>query len=100
MRLRVLAIVLSALVVLGPQAPAMASTGGTSDGSAHPNVGLLAFYDPDGRFRCSGTLVSTSVILTAAHCTADVVGQVLVTFQSDIAAQPPAPLPAAADPAS
>jgi len=49
--------------------PANASTGGPPDGELHPSVGLLLFYDADGRFRCSGTLVSPTVLLTAAHCT-------------------------------
>ena len=42
---------------------------GTPDGETHPNVGLIAFYDATGRYRCSATLVSPTVLLTAAHCT-------------------------------
>ncbi len=79
-------------------APASASTGGTPDGSKHPNVGLILFYDATGRYRCSATLVSPTILLTAAHCTDGTLGKTLVTFQSVIAEKPPAPFPNAADP--
>jgi len=81
-----------------PALSASAITGGQPDGNGHPNVGLILFYTPDGRFRCSATLVSPTVLLTAAHCTVDTVGKTLVTFDSVIAEQPPAPFPTAADP--
>jgi len=58
-----------AAAIMGSTAPAQASTGGTPDGETHPNVGLILFYTPDGRFRCSATLVTPTVLLTAAHCT-------------------------------
>jgi Trypsin len=72
--------------------PAEAQTGGVPDGNNHPNVGLILFYDPDGRFRCSATLISPTVVITAAHCTAGTVGKTLVTFDSTIWADstPPA----------
>lgn len=81
-----------------PALSASAITGGQPDGNGHPNVGLILFYSPDGRFRCSATLVSPTVLLTAAHCTVDTVGKTLVTFDSVIAEQPPSPFPNAADP--
>jgi len=36
----------------------------------HTYVGLIAFYDADGNFvhRCTGTLLSDQVFLTAGHC--------------------------------
>jgi hypothetical protein len=100
MKKNLLIIVMAVLVALGLQGPAMASTGGTPDGETHPNVGLILFYAPDGRFRCSATLVSPTVLITAAHCTDGDLGKVLVTFDSVIAEQPPSPFPVAADPAA
>jgi hypothetical protein len=88
--------VLSMLAVMAPSAPAV--TGGQPDGNQHPNVGLILFYSEDGRFRCSATLISPTVLLTAAHCTQGTLGSTLVTFDSVIAEQPPSPFPVAADP--
>jgi len=84
----------------GPALMAAAITGGTVDGDLHPNVGMIVFYDQDGRFRCSATLVSPTVVLTAAHCTKGTLGKTLVTFDSVIALAPPSPLPVAKDPAN
>jgi hypothetical protein len=92
-----------ALAVLGVGVavlPAVAVTGGEPDGNRHPNVGLILFYDVDGRFRCSATLISPTILITAAHCTEGTLGKTLVTFDSVIAKQPPAPFPVAADPSS
>jgi hypothetical protein len=79
-------------------APAAASTGGDADGDLHPDVGLILFYDATGRYRCSATLVSPTVVVTAAHCTLGTLGKTLVTFDSVIAENPPSPFPVAADP--
>jgi len=81
-----------------PALSATAITGGEPDGNAHPNVGLILYYQPDGRFRCTATLVSPTVLVTAAHCTLGTLGKTLVTFDSVIAEQPPSPFPVAADP--
>ncbi|HEX8803025.1 MAG TPA: trypsin-like serine protease [Acidimicrobiales bacterium] len=68
-----------ALVSLTP--PTGAITGGTEDTTnIYSNVGMVVFYLPDGRFRCSGTLVAPRVFLTAAHCTFLDIGKVAVTF--------------------
>ena len=70
-----------------------AITGGQLDGNGHPNVAMIVFYQPDGRFRCSATLVSSTVLVTAAHCTDGVRGKVIATFDSVA----PTPTPRATD---
>ena len=70
-----------------------AITGGQLDWNGHPNVAMIVFYQPDGRFRCSATLVSPTVLVTAAHCTDGVRGKVIATFDSVA----PTPTPRAAD---
>ncbi len=62
--------------------PAQAITNGEPDGTRHPNVGGLvsATQYPDGTWiYCSGTLISPTVFLTAAHCD-EGTEQVTVTF--------------------
>ncbi|HEX2058069.1 MAG TPA: trypsin-like serine protease [Actinomycetota bacterium] len=65
-------------------APAAAITYGTPDGDAHPNVGGLVAenaYSDGTWIYCSGTLISPTIFLTAAHCGED--GErVRVTFDS------------------
>jgi hypothetical protein len=76
----------SAIVVVAALAasitPATAITGGEPDGNRHPNVAMIVFYQPDGRFRCSATLASPTVLVTAAHCTDGVRGKTIVTFDT------------------
>jgi hypothetical protein len=91
--------VLSTVALAGSALPAQAITGGEPDGDRHPNVGLIAFYDSEGRFRCSATLVSPTLLITAAHCTAGTLGKTAVSFEPVVAEQPPSPLPVAANPA-
>jgi Trypsin len=95
MRRSLVVIVFASLaMLLGLVGAPHAITGGQVDGDAHPNVAMIVFYTPDGRFRCSATLVSPTVLVTAAHCTDGILGKVIATFQ------PVAPeSPAAADPA-
>jgi secreted trypsin-like serine protease len=68
--LAALAAIIGLLVIL--PSPAIAITDGTPDtGNRYPFVGLLAFRDADGEYmhRCSGTLLTERIVLTASHCT-------------------------------
>ncbi len=89
-RLRVLALAAVVLALLATVIPAGAVNFGTLDGDAHPYVGLLVF-DVDGApaWRCSGTLLSPTVMLTAGHCTAGTSGG-RVWFESDVESGIPA----------
>src|SRR5215216_6631202 len=51
-------------------APALAVTDGRLDGQGHPAVVLL-LMEVGGKpaYRCTGTLLSATVLLTAGHCT-------------------------------
>jgi hypothetical protein len=97
---------LLALITVGVLAPSTAGavTGGTEDtANRYSNVGLLLFYDDGGRFRCSGTLVSPTVVLTAGHCTFGTDGKTIVTFDPDVARTPDegrANIPVAGDPSA
>ena len=52
--------------------PAAAMVNGTSDGTRHPEVGMMGTARSDGTFQlaCSGALIAPRVFLTAAHCVA------------------------------
>jgi hypothetical protein len=61
----VLVLALSTVGIVG------AITDGELDGEGHPYVGLMVAQDANGNpmWRCSGTLLSPTVFLTAGHCT-------------------------------
>jgi hypothetical protein len=64
-----LATVLGLLTVGAPSAQAI--TGNFEADFEHEYVGLVVFYDANGEFlwRCSGSLLTDRVFLTAGHCT-------------------------------
>lgn len=94
------AVGLTTAIVSGTAIAASAITGGELDGNGHPNVGMIAFYDSAGRTRCTATLVTPTVLVTAAHCAQGVLGRTAVKFDSliDDSPAPPAALPLANDP--
>lgn len=80
----------SGALVLVSALPAGAITYGQPDGDLHPNVGALIaeWREPGQKDQlCTGTLISPTVFLTAAHCTAflesEGISEVWVTFDSE-----------------
>ena len=71
------------LVALSIVGPASAVTDGELDGEDHPYVGLMVAHDGASGWRCSGTLISPTVFVTAGHCTD---GAIFATvfFESDV----------------
>jgi hypothetical protein len=71
--------------------PAVAIIDGQRD-TVHTNVGVIRFTTESGRFRCSGTLISPTVVLTAGHCTGDTgdspATNVIVSFNTDLPLDP------------
>lgn len=67
------------LAMLGWSTPAQAIVNGQPDDGEHPFVGQLLFYvpddvdslfdDPGAWFTCTGTLLNSTTVLTAGHCT-------------------------------
>jgi hypothetical protein len=91
-RLSALLAAMALLVTMA--APASAITFGQPDGDGHPHVVNLLFrQDGVGYYSCSGTLLTSTLVLTAGHCTGVTVDGVLqpndvtyVTNETDILA--------------
>ena len=59
---------------------------GALDGNNHPYVGLMVALDANGAplWRCSGTLMSPTVFLTAGHCTDAPAARATIWFDADV----------------
>ncbi len=70
MRKRIAILFTSLALVLASAAPAGAIQFGNIDGDDHPFVGMVLFFDAraQGWFRCSGSMIDTTVFITAGHC--------------------------------
>lgn len=76
-------LLVAVIAVVALTASVAAITYGYPDGNRHPNVGALVGKFTSGTFPyCSGTLISPTVFVTAAHCD---IGRtrVAVTFDSE-----------------
>jgi len=80
-----------AIVALAPRS-APAVTNGTEDGSGHPYVGLMVAQTAEGEplWRCSGTLLSPTLFVTAGHCTESPAAHVEIWFDADVESGIPA----------
>jgi hypothetical protein len=91
-----LAIVLALALVFSTIGMASAITNGQPDGNAHPYVGLVVFdvLDAEGNpapsHRCSASLLSPTVVLTAGHCTDGTIAA-RVWFDEKVAGNPEYP---------
>lgn len=81
-----IAILLAAVLVFSTVGLAAAVTDGEPDGDGHPFVGLMVAQDEDGNplWRCTGTLISPTVFLTAGHCTESPAAHVEIWFDADV----------------
>lgn len=88
MRLAVFAAILGLALAL----PAGAITDGQLDGNDHPYVGIMVADDAEGTpmWRCSGTLISPTVYVTAGHCVEAPAAGVTIWFETNLEPDPPA----------
>lgn len=67
--------------------PALAITkGGAPDDNEHPYVGLMVALDANGDplWRCSGSLISPTVYVTAGHCVEPPAASATIWFDEDV----------------
>ncbi len=85
-------LLLTLMLVFSTIGVASAVTDGELDGEGHPYVGLMVAQDEEGNplWRCSGTLLSPTLFLTAGHCTEAPAAHVEIWFDSDVESGIPA----------
>lgn len=79
-------VLLSVIAILAVAVfPVGAITDGELDGDGHPYVGIMVAQDANGNpmWRCSGTLLSDTVFLTAGHCTEAPAAHVEIWFYNN-----------------
>jgi hypothetical protein len=78
--------ILTIVLVLSVAGVASAITDGELDDGRHPYVGLMAAFNADGEYewRCSGTLISPYIFLTAGHCTELPAASAKIWFDDDV----------------
>jgi len=88
MRKRLFVFAMALAMVLTMVGVASGITHGELDGDGHPYVGLMVADDADGNamWRCSGTLISPRVYLTAGHCTEEPAVRATIWFEADVQA--------------
>ena len=91
MKKTIVSLVLVIVLALAVFGSAGAVTDGELDGNGHPFVGLMVAQDASGvpMWRCSGTLISPTLFLTAGHCTEAPAAHVEIWFDADVDAGRP-----------
>ncbi len=87
MRKKLIAAAVAAATLIAVAGPVSAITrGGTLDGDDHPYVGLMVAQDVNGNplWRCSGTMISPTVYVTAGHCTEAPAASAEIWFETDV----------------
>jgi len=86
MKKSVFSVLLILVLLVSTFGIAYAITDGEPDGEGHPYVGLMVADDAAGNplWRCSGTLISPTVFLTAGHCTEAPAARATIWFETDV----------------
>jgi hypothetical protein len=82
---RSLSVAVTTLVAIGLSVTVLAVKYGVPDEGEHPYVGLVVFSNAANvpQWRCTGTLISPTVLLTAGHC-AELEGPARVWFEENV----------------
>jgi len=88
MRMKIVMVVSIVAILMLAVSPVAAISDGELDGNGHPYVGIMVAQDAAGNplWRCSGTLLSPTLFLTAGHCTEAPAAHVEIWFAADIEA--------------